>query len=336
MHKLRVLANPFAELKPSKQERATWAENWVLQWSPESEIRLVESTLFGETINEAVGFVIKERLEKAPNIVELSYIISDAQNCGLPELFTAAVNKLKDFATTTTDFTELAETAINISSSIAYGSLRKINADALKSLLTELFYSATLQLPLHANCNTEVAPSIMKAISQIQYIADNFPDNCDITTWKETITEFAKRDDKQPLLSGYCHGILLEKNQISPEEVKTEVSRRLSPAVPADLGAGWFEGVLSRNKYAVISRKYFWEALNEYVLSLAEEHFIRALVFLRRAFSTLNSSERGQVGEVVTGLLGVSTRNTEHITGKLSKDEVDKLKAIDEFTFDDV
>ena len=71
---------------------------------------------------------------------------------------------------------------------------------------------------------------------------------------------------------------------IANEILSHEVSRRLSPGVPADLGAGWFEGLAKRNRYALLARQTLWEQLAEYVGSLDDEQFRRALVFLRRRF----------------------------------------------------
>ncbi len=38
-HRLRVLGVSFARPAPTRQQSATWAEKWSLQWTPESEIR---------------------------------------------------------------------------------------------------------------------------------------------------------------------------------------------------------------------------------------------------------------------------------------------------------
>ena len=44
-HKLRVLKISFVKLIEKNQENTTWAEDWVLQWSPETEIEIVETIL---------------------------------------------------------------------------------------------------------------------------------------------------------------------------------------------------------------------------------------------------------------------------------------------------
>ena len=64
LHQLRILAIPFARQEQISQEKATWAEFWHLQWTPEAEIQLVESVLKGDTVRQAASFVLKEEAEK--------------------------------------------------------------------------------------------------------------------------------------------------------------------------------------------------------------------------------------------------------------------------------
>ena len=65
LHQLRVLKVSFAQQKLVSQDKATWAEQWILRWTPEAEIELVEAALKGDTIAQAVSFEMKERVENA-------------------------------------------------------------------------------------------------------------------------------------------------------------------------------------------------------------------------------------------------------------------------------
>ena len=75
LHRLELLGINFAKKQRVNQDSASWAENWVLQWTPEAEIQAVESTLKGETIELAAAFVLKERLDVCGDIAEASRII---------------------------------------------------------------------------------------------------------------------------------------------------------------------------------------------------------------------------------------------------------------------
>jgi hypothetical protein len=46
----------------------------------------------------------------------------------------------------------------------------------------------------------------------------------------------------------------LEHGFIPDETLAREISRRLSPGIPADFGAGWIEALPTHNRYALAPR----------------------------------------------------------------------------------
>jgi hypothetical protein len=83
LHRLRVLGISFAVPASTRQQSASWAENWHVQWTPESEIQLVEAVLLGETIELAAAFKFKQLLEQCTSIAEAAKMVGDACQCGL-------------------------------------------------------------------------------------------------------------------------------------------------------------------------------------------------------------------------------------------------------------
>ena len=127
----------------------------------------------------------------------------------------------------------------------------------------------------------------------------------------------------------------LERGLIANEDLAREVSRRLSPGVPADLGAGWFEGLSRRNRYALLARQVLWTQLADYIASLDEEHFRRSVVFLRRAFGGFSPREKRQIAENLAEHWGVHADTAaEAIETKLTDAEESALKDLNEFDFD--
>jgi hypothetical protein len=122
------------------------------------------------------------------------------------------------------------------------------------------------------------------------------------------------------------------------EDLIREVSRRLSAGVPADLGAGWFEGLSRCNRYALLARQVLWEQLADYIASLDEDHFRRSLVFLRRAFGGfIASSEKRQIAENLGEHLGVSgDAASEAIEKEMTKEEEKTISDLNEFNFDEL
>jgi hypothetical protein len=121
------------------------------------------------------------------------------------------------------------------------------------------------------------------------------------------------------------------------EELSSAVSRRISPGVPADLGAGWFEGLSKRNRYALLARQTLWEQLAAYIESLDDEQFKRALVFLRRAFGGFSAVEKRHIAENLGHFWGLNTDQAAELIEKpLDDEEEKKLDELNEFDFGDL
>src|SRR5262245_27265576 len=97
-HRLRVLTIGFAQPVATRQQSTTWAEQWNLQWTPESEIALVEAVLLGETVELATAYKFKTELDKCESIAAAAEMVKDACQCGLMDSMELARRRLQELA----------------------------------------------------------------------------------------------------------------------------------------------------------------------------------------------------------------------------------------------
>jgi hypothetical protein len=334
-HRLRVLGVSFARPAPTRQESATWAERWFLQWTPESEIQLVEAVLLGETVELAAAYKFQAQLEACTSIAGAAALVGDACQCGLMKSMDLARRRLQELAATSSEFPALAAAAWQLSLVVRYGDVRRFDPLPLLPLLEELFVEAALALFAAASCDDKAVKPMMQAIDEANKVGREFHDRVEEPLWVEQLRRLADAADRNPSLSGYACAILLERGLMENEALAREVSRRLSPGVPADLGAGWFEGLARRNRYALLARQPLWEQLAGYIESLDEEQFRRALVFLRRAFGPFSTREKRHIAENLGQYWGVNADAAgEMIEKPLTEAEEEELKDLNEFNFD--
>lgn len=337
LHRLRVLGIGFAQVLKSSQQSATWAERWALQWSPESEIQLVEAVLLGETVELAAGFKFKSSLETCASIADAAEVVRDACQCGMMASMEAARTRLQELSTETSEMTAIAHAAHLLGLIVRYGDVRRFDPEPLMPLVEELFVQGALALHAAAGCDNEQALKMIVAIDEMNGIALEHAARVDESLWVDRLRRLSDSDDRNPLLSGYACAILLERGLMANEDLAREVSRRLSPGVPADLGAGWFEGLSKRNRYALLARQVLWSQLADYIASLDEEHFRRSVVFLRRAFGGFSPREKRQIAENLAEHWGVNADTAaEAIETKLTDAEEKTLKNLNEFDFDGI
>ncbi len=334
LHRLRVIKVSFAQQQAVSQDNATWSEHWVVRWTPEAEIELVESALKGDTIDGAASFAMKERVENAGNMGDIALVIEDASCCGMEKAVSYATAALQRMAVDAASVEDLAKTAQRLSVVVQYGNIRRIDAKPLEPILQQLFYRACLILEQACVCDDAASKVIITAMEQLNSaeLAHDFLDNAE---WIKVLDNISERDDLNTKLSGFAAAILLERGSMDTQQLRTEVSRRLSKGIPADLGAGWFEGLAMKNRYALIARLSLWESLNDYLDTLDDEEFKRALVFLRRAFADFSAAEKDQIAENLGEILGLNGQEvSEVVNAVLDESAQEMIEGLDDFDFD--
>ncbi len=336
LHRLRILGISFAEPVRTRQETATWAEGWFLQWTPEAEIQIVEAVLKGDTIELAAAFELKERAERAASIASLGGVIEDAFYCGMPEAVAYGASSLQQMAVNAASVPELGTTAGRLSVVIRYGDIRRLDRSPLIPILCQLFFRACLILPEECICDDGAARQIAEAMITLNEVSAAH-DFLETEGWEKALREIADRDDLNTKLSGLAAAILLERGRIDSRELGRYVEFRLSKGIPAELGAGWFEGLSMKNHYSLIARLTLWEKLSQYLDSLDDEEFKRALVFLRRAFADFNSAEKDQIAENLGEIWQVNPAQVSELLNEpLSEEASQFLGGLDDFDFGDI
>ena len=332
LYRLVVLGIDFAKIKKSNQDNATWAENWILQWTPEAEIQIVESVLKGDTIADAVAFVLGEKLSEATKISDIAEVIEAAFNCGLPKIVEGAKRSLDEMANGTIAMCDIADTVSKLSNMISFGDIRKLDREPLVPIVKRLCIRASLMLVGESACDDIAAATLADDIQKIHSVF-MMQDFLDESFWFDKLIELSNRDDLNTKISGLATAILLDAGKIDELTLRMEVSRRLSMGMPAELGANWFAGLSMRNHYALIGRLTLWESLSEYLDTLDEEEFRRSVVFLRRAFVEYSAKEKDMIAENLGEIWGLNAQAVSEIINSEIK-EVD-TEILEDFDFGD-
>ena len=336
LHRLRVLGVHFARLLPSRQEGANWGEYWELRWTPEAEIEIVESALLGDTVEGAAAFALKERADGSGDIAGAAAIFQDAFLCGMPAAAAHALSVLQGLSVDAAAIADVAETASRLSLVVRYGDLRRFDPGPVVPLVKQLYLRACLTLADACVCDAKAAPAVAQAMDSLNTLQLSH-DFLEEDRWLALLADISDRDDLNTRCSGFAMAILLERGKADEELLSREVARRLSPGVPADLGAGWFEGLAGKNRYALIARLSLWRQLDGYLSGLDEEAFRRALVFLRRAFAGFSASEKNDIAENLGEVWGANPQQAaELLMNGVTEDEKKALDSLDEFDFDDI
>lgn len=334
LHKLSVLKIAFATVNSSNQESGSWQEKWVLRWTPEAEIQLVESILKGDTIEMAASFELGERIKNITQLSQIAEIFQDSFLCGLPKNLYLALQKIDEFSMENISIHDIAAISNSLNMALNYGDIRKLDLSGVSPLLYKLTLRATLNLEKEANCDTNAASILADDILTLNnIIMEN--DELEKEIWINKIKLIATRDDLNTKISGLCMAILLDLGEENADRLGVEVEKRLSKGMPAELGAGWFEGLSMKNHYSLILRQSLWIKLSDYMDTLDEDEFKHSLVCLRRAFTNYNASEKDQIAENLGEIWGVNPAQVSEILNtEIPKLDEETINQLDDFDFD--
>ncbi len=337
LHRLAVLGVPFAKRQAVQQDSGTWAEVWDLAWTPEAEIALVESVLLGETVEAATAWKFTSRLADCTDISAAATIVREACECSMSDTMERARGTVQRLAAGSAALPKITAAAREIATVVRFGSLRRMDPAALEPLVAELFVQAALNLFSAAGCDDAAARDILAGMEHLHAISQELPELVDDDLWLYHLAALAAADDRNALLSGFACAILMERGRMDDSELTREVARRLSPGIPADVGAGWFEGLARRNRYALLARLTLWRAVDDYLASLDAGEYRRALVFLRRAFGSFSPQEKRHIAENLGEIWGLGAEPVSEAIGQeLSNKEQETLSRLNEFSFDDL
>ncbi|MDE6520724.1 MAG: hypothetical protein K2K91_09785 [Ruminococcus sp.] len=336
LHRLTVCGIDFAEKTFRQQTNATWAEKWVISWSPEVEIQIVEASLNGDTVESVANFVLNNKLLTAEKLSKTAEILSKSFECGLADCVKTAVKAVQKLAVDCASAVDSGNTIHTLSGIIRFGSIRKIDTSPIAPLIQQLFLRFCLQAESASICDNDMAENLISAISKVNdaCLAHDF---LDTEMFLKLLEELSDSDRVNPIVSGFACAVLMERGKIDAEILSTLISRRLSKSNPPTESALWFEGLSKKNRRSLISRLSVWEKLVEFIDELDDEEFKPVLICLRRTFSDFSPSEKSDIAENIGEVMGVSAEQvSEFIMTEMTEEEKEAIDALDDFDFGDI
>jgi Family of unknown function (DUF5682) len=299
----------FATDKTSEDDRSqsTYKEVWSARWTPACEIELVENALLGDSIEIAAVRRFQERLEKVTAVRDAAEAARKAVECDLPDATAMALAKVQMLAVDDGDFVGIAGAAIELGHLARYKDVRKVDTEPLKPLVGQLFLRASLMAPSAARCAEDAAKSVGGALANVQAVAllgEEAAGPLDEDRFTRALDAIADDELASSHVAGVSCALLLERGLISDDVLDQRIARRICPGADPGDGAGFFEGLATRNRYALLSRKSLWARMSEFIESLDDDAFRRAVVALRRAFAAFEAGEARRIVEILSAVWG--------------------------------
>ncbi len=300
LFRLNMLEIGWGEHMGAAKKSGTFHEFWQLAWRPEFALKLVESSLWGNTVTEAAVNYALHQAESLSDMRVLATSINLGLKADLPQVVAVLVARLNDISAVSADIIETIEACLPLFEALRYSDVRQTDASMLRQALDGMLARIFIGLPaVCAGVNDEAAETLYGLIMGVDLGLTMLQVDDYITAWRNLLVQLADQPNLHGLLAGKICGILLEKKAITAEEAANRLSLALSAGNEPAYAAQWIEGLVKKSSALIIYDRQFFAILDAWLTGLSAEAFVHVLPMLRRAFSSFSPAERRKIFERV-------------------------------------
>nr|WCO03986.1 hypothetical protein [Cystobacter sp.] len=304
LHRLRLLDIPWGT--PEEDPRnttGTFRETWRLKWEPELSVRIVEASLFGNTVESAATGRVVARASDATELGMLTALLEASLLAELSAAIDTVLRHVQALSTRSADVPKLLEAFPALAHAVRYGSVRETPTAPILAIADGLFERIVIGLPgACVSLDDEAAHQRRDQLRAMHAAVALLEGGERTEEWAEALGQLVHRDSVHGLVRGAALRLRVELGRVGDEELGTLARRALSTAVPPDEAAAWLEGLVSGSALLLLHRQELWAALDGWLSGLAREAFVAHLPLVRRAFAGFSTAERRAMGERVKQL----------------------------------
>ncbi len=321
LHRLNILGVQWASVQVVKS-KGTFKEGWLLNWSPEVTLKIIENAVWGNTVEKAATHFLKDKILNTKELSILSKLLQHAIPADLPGIVSGLTAKISDLAADTSDISELMQAFNPLAYITRYGNVRKTDASLLLKITDGLITRIGIGLPMACSSVDEAAAQKMSELLLKTNQSVQLLDIASYTEqWQDALKKLVYLPNISALIAGTACRLLRDAKVLPMEEIAKKMSQRLSIGEEPNIAAQWLEGFLKESAMILILEDAIFKLIDEWVQSIDSVVFTSILPLLRRTFSDYAPAEKHKIGEKAKH--GVSTI----LRGKVFDSNYDDEKA---------
>ncbi len=300
LHRLSVLRVPWGREVDGRRSVGTFRETWQLHWEPELEVRLIEASAFGTTIEAAAGAALAQQAIAAASLGHLTAAVEACLLADLASTLPDIVTLIADRAALDLDISHLMNALPALSRTVRYGDVRGTDAEQLSAVLHSMVVRIAAGLSSACTSLSDDSASHMAVqINDTQAALSLLGLGNLVNTFHIALSDIVERDRVHASLQGRATRLLADAARLATHETEGRVSRALSRGTPPADGAAFVEGFLGESGIVLVHDAELLAVLDRWLATLDSASFVEILPLLRRTFGTFELAERRQIGERV-------------------------------------
>ncbi|MFD5359593.1 DUF5682 family protein [Streptomyces tendae] len=308
LHRLRLLGVGWGEPVASRST-GTFRETWRLRWEPELSVRVAEAGVWGTTVLSAATARAETDAVTARDLAGITALAERCLLAELPDALAPVMRILADRAALDTDVGHLAQALPALVRSLRYGDVRGTDTGALAEVAAGLAERVFVGLPaacaaLDADAAEEMRGHVDAVHTAVGLLGDALtPGRGDLgSRWRAVLRTLSPRDTVPGTVRGRAVRLLLDDDELAPEEAVRLMGLVLSPGTPPADAAAWIEGFVgggSGGGMLLLHDDRLLGLVDAWLTGVPADAFTDVLPLLRRTFSAFEPGVRRSLGELV-------------------------------------
>ncbi|MEM7799024.1 MAG: DUF5682 family protein, partial [Chloroflexota bacterium] len=310
LHRLRLIGIEFGTPIEWQRGKGTFSESWKLRWQPDFLIRLIERSVWGNTLPAATTQFVIDRVEKINDLKLLGEMIGRALPAALPETIRVIAKRLQTVASLTGSIPDMMQAVPPLVNALTFGDVRQTAADMIEPVIDALVPRISVGLTgAMANLDRDGAAPMILLFNQVHGAIRTLEREDHQQEWLAALQKIVKNGSVNGLLRGRSVRLLFDGQFIGEGQVAERLNQVTSQAVEPDEVVDWLEGFVMGSGLILIHHKPLLLIIDRWMSQLSEVNFMRLLPLIRRAFSSFEMGERYQIGEILKRQTHLSNGN---------------------------
>jgi hypothetical protein len=297
LHRLRLLGIGWGEDRAVRGKKGTFHEHWVLRWDPDFAVRVIEASVWGNTVAGAAAARVRADADAAP-LPGLTALLRRVLLADLPDAARHLIARIDDAAAAAGDPAHLMAALPPLAGVLRYGDVRGTDGALLQHVVDGMVARTAVGLPLAvASLDDDAAAALVPRLAEVHGAVTLLEDERGLALWTDALGRVAEQNGVHGQVRGRVVRILLDLGALPADEVGRRMGRALSPAVEPAAAGAWVEGFLGGSGLVLLHDARLFGLLDGWLAGLAPDAFTQLLPLLRRTFATFDAGERRGIGE---------------------------------------
>ena len=307
LHRLIHLNIPWGQTKRMRSQPGSSHESWQLQWQPDFAVRIIEASIWGNTVEEAASQAAQDAARQATDLSTLTKLLDGVILAGLAEAIGAIIIRIQDETALSSDIPHMMAALPPLARVMRYGNVRKTDQQIVSQVVDSLLTRICIGLPSTcASLDDDAAAELFKRITSVDSVIHTLRDPEHARRWYAAMRVLVDQKNLHGLLAGRACRLLLDESIFQIEDAIMRLDKALHRSSSSHVSteeamqsAAWLDGFLQGSELLILHDRQLWQMLDKWVRTLGEERFLEILPLLRRTFSKFSQASRRQLQDRV-------------------------------------